>query len=82
MIEIPLRHKETGEAYVFTAQSRTSLAAAKDFLAQCRRLPDAFEPIVRLNVGCFTGALRHGEEAGPLDCRQGGDRGELRGPSV
>jgi hypothetical protein len=55
VIEIPLRHKETGEGFVFTAQSRMSLAAAKDFLAQCRRLPDAFEPIVRLCVGGFTG---------------------------
>jgi hypothetical protein len=55
VIEIPLRHKETGEAFVFTAASKTSLAAAKDVLAQCRRLPDAFEPIVRLNIGSFKG---------------------------
>jgi hypothetical protein len=55
VIEIPLRHKETGELFNFTAQSRTSLAAAKDFLAQCRRLPDAFEPVVRLCIGSFKG---------------------------
>jgi hypothetical protein len=55
VIEIPLRHKETGDLFTFTAQSRTSLAAVKDFFAQCRRLPDAFEPIVRLNIGSFKG---------------------------
>jgi hypothetical protein len=53
VIEIPMRHKETGDEYVFTAQSKTALAAAKDFLGQCRRLPEGYEPIVRLNVGSF-----------------------------
>jgi hypothetical protein len=55
VIELPLRHKESGESFTFTAQSKTALAAAKDLLAQCRRLPDAFEPIVRLNIGSFKG---------------------------
>jgi hypothetical protein len=54
-VEVPLRHKESGEEYVFTAQSKTSLAAAKDFLAQCRRLPEGYEPIVKLCVGSFKG---------------------------
>jgi hypothetical protein len=53
VIEIPLRHKESGERFVFTAQSKTALAAAKDFLGHCRRLPEGFEPVVRLCVGSF-----------------------------
>ena len=55
VIEFPLTHRETGEAYTFTAQSKTSLAAAKDFLGLSRRLPESFLPIVRLHVGLFKG---------------------------
>ena len=53
VIELPLVHRESGEAFTFTAQSKTSLAAAKDFLGLCRRLPEGFLPIVRLDVGSF-----------------------------
>ena len=53
IIEIPLRHKESGEAYIFTASSKTALAAAKDFLGHCRRLPEAHEPVVRLCITSF-----------------------------
>jgi hypothetical protein len=55
VIEIPLRHKETGESYLFTAQSKTALAAAKDLLGQCRRLPEGYEPVIRLCVGSYKG---------------------------
>jgi hypothetical protein len=55
VIEFPLTHRETGEAYTFTAQSKTSLAAAKDFLGLSRRLRESFLPIVRLDVGSFKG---------------------------
>jgi hypothetical protein len=55
VIEFPLTHRETGEAYTFTAQSKTSLAAAKDLLGLSRRLPESFLPIVRLDVGSFNG---------------------------
>jgi hypothetical protein len=55
VIEIPLRHKESGEAYTFTAQSKTSLGAAKDFIGWCRKLPEGFLPVVRLNTGSFKG---------------------------
>ena len=53
IIEIPLRHKESGEAYIFTASSKTALAAAKDFLGHCRRLLEAHEPLVRLCITSF-----------------------------
>ena len=53
VIELPLVHRESGEAFTFTAQSKTSLAAAKDFLGLCRRLPEGFLPIIRLDVGSF-----------------------------
>jgi hypothetical protein len=53
VIEIPLRHKESGESYLFTASSKTALGAAKDFLGNCHRLPEGFEPVVRLGVGGF-----------------------------
>jgi hypothetical protein len=55
VIEIPMRLKETGEPYVFSAQSKTSLAAIKDLLSQCRRMPEGFEPLVRLGVGSYKG---------------------------
>jgi hypothetical protein len=53
VIELPLRHKDSGDAFLFTASSKTSLGAAKDFLGSCRRLPEGFEPIVRLGVSSF-----------------------------
>jgi hypothetical protein len=55
VIEIPMRHKASGDLYVFTAQSKTTLAAAKDFLGHCRRLPEGFEPLVRLCISSYTG---------------------------
>jgi hypothetical protein len=40
VIEIPLKHKERGEEFLFCAQSKTSLGAARDFLARRRaRVP-------------------------------------------
>ena len=53
VIEIPLQHRATGEDFLFTASSKTALAAAKDFLAQCRKVPEGFLPTVRLGVGSF-----------------------------
>ena len=53
MIEIPLKHKETGEEFLFCAQSKTSLGAARDFLTQARRVPQGFNPVIRLGVGSF-----------------------------
>ena len=37
VIELPLIHRESGEAFTFTAQSKTSLAAVKDFLGLCQK---------------------------------------------
>ena len=53
MIEIPLKHRETGEEFLFCAQSKTSLGAARDFLTQARRVPQGFNPVIRLGVGSF-----------------------------
>jgi hypothetical protein len=53
VIELPLKHKETGEEFLFCAQSKTSLAAARDFLTQARRVPQGFNPVIRLGVGSF-----------------------------
>ena len=53
MIEIPLQHRETGEELLFCAQSKTSIGAAMDFLAQARRVPGGFDPVIRLGVGSF-----------------------------
>jgi hypothetical protein len=53
VIELPLVHRETGEAFNFTAQSKLSLAAVKDFLGLCRRIPEGFLPIIRFDVGAF-----------------------------
>jgi hypothetical protein len=53
VIEIPLKHKETGEEFLFCAQSKTSLGAARDFLTQARRVPQGFNPVIRFGVGSF-----------------------------
>ena len=55
VIEIPMRHKESGDLYTFTASSKTALGAAKDFLGHCRRLPEAHEPLLRLCVTSYKG---------------------------
>jgi hypothetical protein len=53
VIEIPMTHRETGEPHLLTAQTRGALAAVKDLLAQCRRLPESHNPIIRLAVGSY-----------------------------
>jgi hypothetical protein len=55
VIEIPMQHRETGELHTFTAQTRGALAAAKDLLAQSRRIPENNNPIIRLGVGSYKG---------------------------
>jgi hypothetical protein len=55
VIELPLRHKESSETYTFTAQNKNALGAVKDLLGQCRRLPEGFQPVVRLNTASFKG---------------------------
>ena len=55
MIEIPLVHRETGEEYLFAAQSKTSISAVMDLLAQAKRVPEGFNPVIRLGVGSFRG---------------------------
>jgi len=48
-----MTHQESGEAYIFTAQSKTALAAAKDFLSRCGRVPEGFLPTVKLGIGSY-----------------------------
>jgi hypothetical protein len=55
LIEMPMCHKETGESYIFTAINNNALAAIKDLLGQCRRLPEGFLPSIRLNTASFKG---------------------------
>jgi hypothetical protein len=54
-IELPLQHRETGDEYLYTAQTRGALMAVKDLLAQCRRVPEGHNPIIRLAVGSYKG---------------------------
>jgi hypothetical protein len=54
-IELPLQHKETGDAFLFVASNKNALGAIKDLLGQCRRLPEGFNPSVRLNTATFKG---------------------------
>jgi hypothetical protein len=51
VIELVLRERETDETVVLTLQSKTSMAAARDFLQKCRKLPDDTLPIVKLGAG-------------------------------
>ena len=51
VIELPIKHKETGEELMLCAQSKTSLGAMRNLLTQARRVPSGFSPIIRLSVG-------------------------------
>jgi hypothetical protein len=64
VIELPLRHKETGEEYVLTCQSKTAIGAAKDLFAQLRRVPPGHDPVIKLAVG--TMQTRYGKRKKPV----------------
>jgi hypothetical protein len=53
VIEIPMTHKESGETYIFVAMSKTSLAAAKDFLRLCQKVPQGHIPVVKLGITTY-----------------------------
>jgi hypothetical protein len=64
LIEIPMTNKMSGESFVFAAQTRGSLAAAKDFLVAARKLPEGYNPVVKLSVGGFKG--KYGQVKRPV----------------
>ena len=64
MIELPIRHQETGEEYVLTCQSKTAIGAAKDLFAQPRRVPNGHDPVIKLAVG--TMQTRYGKRKKPV----------------
>jgi hypothetical protein len=51
VIELPLKHKETGEEYILTCQSKTAIGAAKDLFSQLRRVPPGHDPVIKLAIG-------------------------------
>jgi hypothetical protein len=51
VIELPLKHQETGEEYILSLQTKTSIGAARDLLTQLRRLPNGHDPIIKLTTG-------------------------------
>jgi hypothetical protein len=51
VIELPLKHKETGEEFILTCQSKTAIGAAKDLFSQLRRVPAGHDPVIKLAVG-------------------------------
>jgi len=51
VIELPLKHKETGEEFILTCQSKTAIGAAKDLFSQLRRVPPGHDPVIKLAVG-------------------------------
>lgn len=51
VIELPLKHQETGEEYILTCQTKATIGAAKDLFAQLRRLPSGHDPVIKLDVG-------------------------------
>jgi hypothetical protein len=63
VIELSLRHRETGESVILTLQSKTSMGAARDFLKQCRKMPDDVLPIVKL--GAATVKTKYGSFKAP-----------------
>jgi hypothetical protein len=64
VIELPLKHQETGEEYILTCQSKTSIRAAKDLFAQLRRVPNGHDPVIKLAVG--TMQTRYGKRKKPV----------------
>ena len=64
VIELPIRHQETGEEYVLTCQSKTAIGAAKDLFAQLRRVPSGHDPVIKLSVG--TMQTRYGKRKKPV----------------
>jgi hypothetical protein len=51
IVELPLKHRETGEEYILSLQTKTSIGAARDLLAHLRRLPNGHDPVIRLATG-------------------------------
>ena len=49
-VELPLRHRETGETFTLTVSNKAAMAAVRDLLGECRKLPDGTLPIVRLGT--------------------------------
>jgi hypothetical protein len=64
VIELPLKHQETGEEYLLACQSKTSIGAAKDLFAQLRRVPNGHDPVIKLAVG--TMQTRYGKRKKPV----------------
>jgi len=64
VIEIPLKHQETGEVFLFAAQSKTSIGAVKDLFAQLKKVPEGFDPVISLGVG--TMQTRFGKRKKPV----------------
>jgi len=64
VIELPLKHKETGEEFILTCQSKTAIGAAKDLFSQLRRVPAGHDPVIKLTVG--TMQTRYGKKKKPV----------------
>jgi hypothetical protein len=64
VIELPLKHQETGEEFILTCQSKTAIGAAKDLFSQLRRVPPGHDPVIKLAVG--TMQTRYGKKKKPV----------------
>jgi hypothetical protein len=64
VVELPLTHQTTGEEYILTCQSKTSIGAAKDLFSQLRRLPPGHDPVIKLAVG--TMQTKYGKRKKPI----------------
>ena len=64
VIELPLKHKETGEEYILTCQSKTAIGAAKDLFSQLRRVPPGHDPVIKLAIGSMQ--TRYGKRKKPV----------------
>ena len=51
VIELPLKHKDTGEEYILACQSKTAIGAAKDLFAQLGKIAAGHDPVIKLAVG-------------------------------
>jgi hypothetical protein len=59
VVELPLRHRETGEEYVLSLQTKTSIGAAQDLFQKLRSVPSGYDPVIKLGAGPMKTKVGH-----------------------
>jgi hypothetical protein len=51
VVELPLKHQETGEQYILSLLTKTAIGAVRDLFAQLRQVPNGHDPVIKLATG-------------------------------